>query len=118
MATEPRRGAPRPGIRVRGSATGRPIMAALDLFGRRWALRVLWELHGGAKTFRALREACDEVSPAVLNTRLRELREAGLVASAEAGYVLTRSGGSLCRALAPLQRWSERWAGELSRSGG
>ena len=93
-------------------------MALLDLLGRRWALRVLWELHAGAKTFRALREACDEVSPAVLNTRLRELREAGLVASADTGYTLTDHGRSLGRALAPLQRWSERWAGELNRSGG
>ena len=28
--------APRPGRAVRCSATGRPLMAALDLLGRRW----------------------------------------------------------------------------------
>ena len=48
---------PRPGARVRGSRSGRPIMAALDLLGRRWALRILWELRAGALPFRALREA-------------------------------------------------------------
>ena len=35
---------PKPGRRVRGSATGRPIMALLDLLGRRMTLRILWEL--------------------------------------------------------------------------
>jgi DNA-binding HxlR family transcriptional regulator len=39
--------APRPGTKVRGSSGGRPIMALLDLLGRRWALRILWELRGG-----------------------------------------------------------------------
>jgi DNA-binding HxlR family transcriptional regulator len=38
---------PRPGEPVRGSATGRPLIAALDLFGRRWSLRIIWELRDG-----------------------------------------------------------------------
>ncbi|MDW4746786.1 winged helix-turn-helix transcriptional regulator, partial [Escherichia coli] len=61
---------------VRGSRTGRPIMALLDLLGRRWTLRILWELRDGALTSRALRTACDEASPTILQTRLTELREA------------------------------------------
>ena len=101
---------PRPGRRVRGSQSGRPIMAALDLLGRRWALRILWELRAGALPFRALREACGDVSPAVLNTRLAELREAGIVESTDAGYATTPSGRELCRALDPLSRWAQRWA--------
>jgi DNA-binding HxlR family transcriptional regulator len=88
-------------------------MAALDLLGRRWALRVLWELSAHAHTFRSLQDACDGISPAVLNTRLRELREAGLVEQGDAGYALTRSGSELCKSLAPLQGWSERWARSL-----
>ena len=66
------------GRRVRGSRTGRPVMVLLDLLGRRWTLRILWELREGALTSRALRTACDEASPTVLNERLKELREAGL----------------------------------------
>jgi len=104
---------PRPGQRVRGSRTGRPIMAALDLLGRRWALRILWELRAGALPFRALREACDDVSPAVLNTRLAELREAGLVESTDAGYATTAAGRELCAALEPLQSWAQRWSRRL-----
>lgn len=100
----------RPGRRVRGSRSGRPIMAALDLLGRRWALRILWELREKPLPFRALREACDRVSPAVLNTRLAELREAGVVESTGAGYATTASGRALCQALEPLQAWARRWA--------
>ena len=39
-----------PQRRVRGSRTGRPIMALLDLFGRRWSLRILWELRERSMT--------------------------------------------------------------------
>lgn len=88
-------------------------MAALDLLGRRWALRVLWELRDGPLTFRAVREACDGVSPTVLNARLAELREVGVVESTDMGYALTRSGRELSRSLAPLYRWSQAWGREL-----
>jgi len=64
-------GTPRPGRAVRGSRTGRPIMALLDLLSRRWALRVIWELRRDRLTFRALQEACGGVSPTVLNERPR-----------------------------------------------
>src|ERR1035438_10591410 len=71
--------------RVRGSTTGRPIMVLLDLLGRRWSLRILWELREQTLTSRALRAACDEASPTVLQARLSELREAGLVELAATG---------------------------------
>ena len=105
--------APRPGGRVRGSESGRPLMAALDLLGRRWALRILWELRAGPHTFRSLRDACEDVSPAVLNTRLRELRGAGLVERTDEGYALARYGRQLGEALGPLDEWSRRWARAL-----
>lgn len=96
---------------ARGSRTGRPIMVLLDALGRRWALRILWELRGGgACTFRALREACDEVSPAVLNERLGELRELGLVELGDEGYRLTRAGASLGEQLLVLDAWATQWA--------
>jgi DNA-binding HxlR family transcriptional regulator len=95
---------------VRGSRSGRPIMALLDLLGRRWTLRILWELRGAALTSRALRTACDEVSPTVLQARLSELREAGFVAlAAEGGYSLTPLGRELSENVLPLHRFAERW---------
>jgi DNA-binding HxlR family transcriptional regulator len=95
---------------VRGSRSGRPIMALLDLLGRRWTLRILWELRADALTSRALRTACDEVSPTVLQVRLSELREAGFVAlAAEGGYSLTPLGRELSEHVLPLHRFAERW---------
>lgn len=96
---------------VRGSRTGRPIMAVLDLLGRRWMLRILWQLRDGPLTFRALRESCDACSPSVLNTRLAEMRAAGLVESrTDEGYTLTSEGQQLLAVLAPLHGWAARWA--------
>jgi DNA-binding HxlR family transcriptional regulator len=49
---------PAPGRPVRGSTSGEPIMALLDLLGRRWALRVIWELRSEPLSFRELQERC------------------------------------------------------------
>jgi DNA-binding HxlR family transcriptional regulator len=84
-------------------------MVALDLLGRRGALRVLWELRGDAMTFRAL-QAASEMNPASLNKRLKELRECDIVGHSDSGYYLTAHGKSLMSALNPLQSWATRWA--------
>jgi DNA-binding HxlR family transcriptional regulator len=95
---------------VRGSHSGRPIMALLDLLGRRWTLRILWELRTQSLTSRALRSACDDISPTVLQARLSELRAAGFVAlAAEGGYSLTPLGKELSENVLPLHRFAERW---------
>lgn len=83
-------------------------MVALDLLGRRTALRILWELRGVPLTFRALQDAC-ETNTRLLNTRLTELKEAGLVEHAEGGYRLTEEGQRLTKALRPLSAWAEQW---------
>ena len=105
---------PKPGRRVRGSATGRPIMALLDLLGRRMALRILWELREKRLTFRALQEAA-ETNPSVLNARLAELRAAHLVEHGADGYGLTPHGQSLLATFLPLHVWAEEWAKLLAR---
>jgi DNA-binding HxlR family transcriptional regulator len=95
---------------VRGSKTGRPVMQALDVLGRRWSLRILWELREGARNFRTLREACDDVSPTSLSQRLTDLRELGVVDSTDSGYVLTDAGRELGDVLLALHRWAEEHA--------
>lgn len=86
-------------------------MALFDLLGRRWTLRVLWELRDGGLTFRELQRRCEAMSSSVLSQRLRELREAGVVEQSDAdGYVLTAEGCSLLAGLSPLHEWAERWA--------
>jgi DNA-binding HxlR family transcriptional regulator len=94
---------------ARGSRTGRPIMVALDLLGRRSALRILWELRSGVPmTFRALEQAA-QTNPSLLNTRLRELRSTGLVSHEGEGYLLTETGLELLEALAPFAKWAGKW---------
>ena len=105
---------PQPGKPVRGSSSGRPLMAALDLLGHRWLLRVVWELRDGPVGFRALAERCDGVSTAVLRDRVLELAEAGIVdQDDERRYRLTRLGEDLIVALTPIDAWSKRWANTL-----
>jgi DNA-binding HxlR family transcriptional regulator len=109
---------PKPGEAVRGSRTGRPVMALLDLLGRRMALRILWELSraGAPLTFRALERAAG-TNPALLNARLKELRAARLAVHGAGGYALTEDGEALVALLLPVADWAERWAAALKESG-
>ena len=102
---------PTPGKPARGSRTGRPVMVLLDLLGRRMALRILWELSRAEAplTFRAL-QAAAETNPALLNTRLKDLRAAKLVVHGGDGYTLSAEGRALLRLMLPLVAWSDRWA--------
>ncbi len=88
-------------------------MALLDLLGRRWTLRVLWELREPAATFRGLQARCQGMSSSVLSQRLADLRSAGIAVDADAdgsGYALTDAGRALLAALEPLDRWAKDWA--------
>ncbi|HSN25718.1 MAG TPA: helix-turn-helix domain-containing protein, partial [Kofleriaceae bacterium] len=69
-----------------------------------------WELRAGPATFRTLRERCGTLSPTVLNARLKELRDSGIVELVpDAGYQLSPAGQALLEALQPLQTWAQRW---------
>ena len=101
--------------KVRGSKTGRPIMVLLDLLGRRWTLRIVWELREAPKRFRELQDSIG-ASPTIVNARLADLREAKLVElDPERGYRLTALGDELLRLFLPLHVWSEKWA-KVARS--
>jgi DNA-binding HxlR family transcriptional regulator len=89
-------------------------MVLLELLGRRWLLRVIWELRGAPLTFRELQAACGDISPTVLNRRLHELRECGIVVQAdEGGYTLSESGRELFQACMQLHLWADRWGDAL-----
>jgi DNA-binding HxlR family transcriptional regulator len=102
--------APRPGRSARGTQTGRPLLVAFDLLGRRWALRVLWELRQDSLGFRALQQHCGGMSSSVLRDRLAELTGAELLETDSAGrYGLSPHGRTLLQALEPLSRWADEW---------
>ncbi len=110
---------PKPGRPVRGSKSGQPAMALFDLLGRRWAMGIVWNLHGGPMTFRALQAACERksgaISPSILNTRIKDLQEARLVTRALKGYELTELGRELFILLEPFEPWSKKWGREVDR---
>jgi DNA-binding HxlR family transcriptional regulator len=93
-------------------------MVLLDLLGRRWALRILWELRDEHPvTFRELQSRCGDISSSVLNDRLRELRDAGIVTAQPAGgYQLSTDGRELLDALEPIDAWAKRWAKRIGQS--
>ena len=95
-------------------ASAKPVEAALDLLGRRWALRLVWELRRSTLSFSELRRRT-KISPSVLSARLGELVEAGVL-ERDAGrrYRLSGRGRELARLLYELNRWAEQ-AGVSSR---
>lgn len=107
----------RPGRLARGSRTGRPIMVLLDVLGQRWTLRILWELASGPATFRGLQARCDQISPSVLNARLKTLRSLSFVDLGGGGYALTQRGVELAAQLASLTDWANEWAEGLGPDG-
>lgn len=83
-------------------------MELLDLLGRRWALRILWELRDAPRTYGQLQ--ADEISTSVLATRLRELVDAGIVERDPAGaYRLTKRGRELGGLMVAVNDWAKRW---------
>lgn len=107
---------PRPGKPVRGSHSGTPVMAVFDLLGRRWAMGIIWNLNHGPASFRQLQKYCQSISPSVLNSRLKDLREAGLIELTDEGYLLTVLGKELFQLLKPFKEWSIKWADYFDRN--
>ncbi len=104
---------PTPGMPVRGSKTGIPIMALFDLLGRTWAMGVIWQLQNGPFTFRELQERCESISPTILNSRIKDLRKADIVERTLDGYQLTERGKELIDIIRPFGQWSWKWAREV-----
>lgn len=93
-------------------------MAALDLFGRRWSLRILWELRAGPLGFRPLQKQCDDMSSSVMRQRLTELLDAQVIQQLpDSRYELTPLGQEARHALIPLAHWAGRWAAAIDPQG-
>jgi len=92
------------------------VKQLLSLLESRYAIRVLWALQDGhPQTFRLLQDSVGGITPNTLNTRIKELRQAGLMAHGRDGYIVTASGADLLRRLADLPAFASRWAASQSR---
>ncbi|MFI6999484.1 winged helix-turn-helix transcriptional regulator [Nocardia sp. NPDC050175] len=98
--------------------TGRadpPVLAAMELLGQRWILRVLWELAPGPLGFLELRRRMDNCSSSMLSVRLQHLQSAGLIVkNADKSYELTTAGTELGTALQDVWKWSRKWEAALT----
>jgi DNA-binding HxlR family transcriptional regulator len=94
------------------------VSQLLALLEARYALRVLWALRDGhAQTFRLLQDSVGGITPNTLNTRIKELREAGIVGHGSDGYSLTLSGQDLLKRLSDLQAFAGKWQlGQLKKA--
>ena len=92
------------------------ISQLLGLLEARYAMRVLWALKDGhAQTFRLLQDSVGGITPNTLNTRIKELREAGLLHHNNEGYVVTAAGSDLLRRLGELPAFAAKWAAGLAK---
>lgn len=88
----------------------------LSLLESRYAIRVLWALKDGhAQTFRLLQDSVGGITPNTLNTRVKEMREAGLMTHGPDGYVLTTLGADLVKRLGDVQPFAVKWVGSLTK---
>ena len=87
------------------------VSQLLGLLEARYAMRVLWALRDGhAQTFRLLQDSVGGITPNTLNTRIKELREAGLVHHNNEGYVVTPTGTDLLKRLGELPAFAAKWS--------
>ena len=76
----------------------------------RYALRVLWALRDGhPQTFRLLQDSVGGITPNTLSTRIKELRECGLLEHGSDGYTVTLAGQDLLKRLSDVQAFANRW---------
>lgn len=82
----------------------------LALLESRYAIRVLWALRDGhPQTFRLLQDSVGGITPNTLNTRIKELRECGLLEHGSDGYTVTLTGQDLLKRLSDVQAFANRW---------
>src|SRR3954471_18309567 len=88
----------------------------LALLEARYAIRVLWALRDGhPQTFRLLQDSVGGITPNTLNTRIKELREAGLLHHTGDGYCVTPSGADLLKRLNDLQAFAAKWVASQAK---
>ncbi len=92
-----------------------PVAMAAEIVCSRWTALILRELLCGSTRFNDLRRGVPRMSPTLLSKRLKELEQAGVIATRPTGqagiveYVLTESGEDLREVVMTLGSWGHRW---------
>ena len=87
------------------------VSQLLSLLESRYAIRVMWALKDGhPQTLRLLQDSVGGITPNTLNTRIKELRQAGLMEHGDDGYMVTASGADLLKRIGELSAFASRWA--------
>jgi len=95
-----------------------PIAKSAEIIGDPWSILIARELLLGSSRFNTLQRGLPRISPTVLNTRLKELEERGVIIkrrlSNQRGheYRLTAAGRELSSVIEALAVWGMRWARE------
>ena len=93
-----------------------PLTTVVDVLSRRGVLSVVRLLTAGPASYRSLEHKVGVVG-SVLQQRLRDLRQLGVVEVAESGeYRLSAEGRRLLGVLDRLETWSQEWAARTPRS--
>lgn len=88
----------------------------LSLLESRYAMRVLWALRDGhAQTFRLLQDSVGGITPNTLNTRIKELRQVGLLNHGHDGYIVTPMGADLLKRLGELPAFAAKWVASQAK---
>ena len=98
-----------------------PVSKATEIIGEKWTLLILRELLLGTSRFNDFQRSMSRISPTVLNKRLKQLEEKGIVLkkrlSGQKGfeYRLTAMGKELEPIIEQVAIWGQRWArGQMS----
>lgn len=93
-----------------------PVAKAAEILGNAWSILIIRELLLGSNRFSMLQKGLPRISPTVLNKRLGELEENGVIIkrriSGQRGheYRLTAAGKELSSLIEAYAIWGMRWA--------
>ena len=95
-----------------------PIAKSAEIIGDPWSILIVREMLLGSSRFNVLQRGLPRISPTVLNTRLKELEERGVIIKRRLNgqrgheYRLSAAGRELSAVIEALAVWGMRWARE------
>jgi DNA-binding HxlR family transcriptional regulator len=95
-----------------------PVAKSAEIIGDPWSILIVREMLLGSSRFNVLQRGLPRISPTVLNTRLKELEDRGVIVKRRLDgqrgheYHLSAAGRELSTVVEALAVWGMRWARE------